>query len=147
MSSEKLQFTLGHNNVCQNPDCGHTYDERPFVDDYIHRNCTVCDCESYEFLTRLNPISDVTMESLTGDIQISNVNLEKQIDELEDRVGKTQKEKEELIKKLKRKDAANKKLKIKNKELEYKLGLLKLDLQISENIKRNLKHLLDQKEE
>jgi len=144
--TEHQIFEIGGGINCQNPDCGHTPEEHPFGQKGFERPCTKCDCKSYEFLTRLLPMDNDVLESLTDDIQISNVNLEKQIDELEDKVGKPLKENELLTKKLKSKTTQNEKLKTKNKELEYRVELLKIELGLVENVKRNLKHIIDKEE-
>lgn len=147
MSFETLQFALDHMISCKNPDCGHTNNEHPLLNNSVHRDCTVCGCTSYEFLTRLNPLVSVGLESLTDNIQISNVNLEKQVDKLEDELEKTLKEKRSLTKQLKSKTTQIKKLKTKNKELEHRVGSLKIDLGIAEHVKQNLKHIVDSNEE
>jgi len=138
--TEQQTFEIGGGINCQNPDCGHTPEEHPFSNTSFDRHCTKCDCKSYEFLTRLNTdlLQNINYtNTTTTDIPLlTDSNLTQQIDELENALEKSQKEIEDLKKKLKNKDA-------KNQELEYTVGLLKIELELSENVKRNLKHIID----
>ena len=143
-STKQHMFELGGGITCQNPDCGHTPEEHPFSNTSFDRHCTRCDCKSYEFLTRLNTdllqnINYVDTTTVANIPILDDSALAQQRDELEDALEKSQKEIEELKKKLKNKDA-------KNKELEYTVGLLKIELELSENVKRNLKHIIDKEE-
>ena len=143
MSLEKTDFLLGLSNECKNPSCGHSSDDHPFSKDYTKRSCNVCECDSFELFVRLTPLAEQLTINLDTvqleNVQLDNVQLEKKIDLLEDAYGKSQKEVERLKKKIKHKDA-------KNKELRYAVGLLEIELQVSEDVKRNLKHLLDKEE-
>jgi len=142
MSLERSDLFASMNpSGCLNPNCGHPSTEHHFSTDLTSRPCNLCDCTSFEIVTRLNLLVGST--SKLPNILIEPIetesSLKQQIDDLEDALEKSHKEIESLKKKMKQKDA-------KSEELKYTVGLLRIELQVSENVKRNLRYIIDKNE-
>jgi len=141
MSLGTSELLIGTSTLgCHNLTCGHTSAEHPFSTNFIDRPCNVCDCKSFEMLTPVSVISDsfASLSNIQIAPTVTESSLKQQIDDLEHALEESHKEIGSLNKKLKQKN-------IKNKELAYIVGSLRIELQIVNDVKRNLMSIVDDK--
>lgn len=125
------QTTFFDEAICQNESCRHKRTDHKRGLDFHNEPCTACNCPSFQLLSTnyLNQLS----------FNVNSTVLNQQIEQLEKELDASIKEIGSLKKKLKDE-------KTKNEELQRVVTELRLDLEIANHVKRNLKSLLDEKE-
>ena len=123
----KLNETIG-DSICQNPLCGHPRNSHLFSTSTFNEPCGMCNCKNFNWLSQ-------TLFTTDSHLTYSDP---KQISKLEKELETSLREVEKLRHQLKK---ANKK-DIKSQEI---IGQLEIELKIVNDVKRNLKYLVDKK--